>query len=333
MNRNEESKFKSGESPSSDDLRPTEIDWKDEIIVDAMFRIERGENPDSVLQSILSERPDLKSELQERFQHLLNIKAGLQANAQTVKLPQIFSLGAGDVAGDFKIVRQIAIGGMGVVYEANQQNLDRRVAIKFLKHPILEDRFANEQRFLGKFFQANIVPIYETGVHEKTPFLIMPYVDGVALDQIAKIVRGLAGSTTTKVPSVGELVNTEASAESDFSKNIDELNIRATNMYFRSVAQSVAEIADAIADCHRIGVVHRDLKPDNVMIDKEGHAFIIDFGLAAELENESDSEFEAKNLPLTKATRTGVVGSPIFRAPEQNDSQWDTRTDVWGIGC
>ncbi|HEX7899669.1 MAG TPA: serine/threonine-protein kinase [Planctomycetota bacterium] len=144
---------------------------------------------------------------------------------------------------NLKILRTLGEGGMGVVYEAEQTALGRKVALKVLSPALASDpsfveRFTREAKALAQLTHPNIVGIHEFGVHDGVPYLVMEYVDGVSLRNILK-----------KLDSVRAL-------------------------------EIVPQICDALAYAHSRGVVHRDIKPENILLDRQGRVKIADFGLA-----------------------------------------------------
>lgn len=181
----------------------------------------------------------------------------LVASIEKIKIDeQVASDGSATLAGrelkqlgDFRIVREIGRGGMGIVFEAHQESLDRVVAIKVLpKQSLLDDealeRFRTEATTAAAMHHANIVPIYGTGESEGSHYLVMQLVDGESLDTI--------------ISSDNELECQE-------------------------VARIGMQIADAIAYSHAVGVLHRDIKPANILIEDGGAAQVTDFGLAKQV--------------------------------------------------
>lgn len=150
--------------------------------------------------------------------------------------------------GDFRLVREIGRGGMGIVYEAMQESLGRTVAIKLLpKQSLLDDeslwRFQHEAKTAAAMHHSNIVPIFGTGETDGTHYLVMQLVAGQSLD-----------------------------------KRIAD---RETNAFhYREIAEIGRQVADALAYSHASGILHRDIKPANILIDENGTAQVTDFGLA-----------------------------------------------------
>ncbi len=204
--------------------------------------------------------------------------------------------------GDFEIVGEMGRGGMGEVYRARQVSLNRVVALKVMPAGMLGSasavaRFQKEARAAAKLHHTNIVPVYSQGVHDDRYYYAMELIDGASL---------------------GELLRDEADASSAAARNWSA--IRAD---MRGVARLVANVADALDHAHRSGVLHRDIKPQNLLLGADRELHITDFGLANVLDEPS-------------VTQTGeMVGTPAYMSPEQVDANphaIDRRTDIYSLG-
>ena len=202
---------------------------------------------------------------------------------------------AGQLPGDFggyQIVRKIGQGGMGAVYEAWQESLGRRIAIKVLTRPAgsknFGQRFHSEAKATSALNHPNIISAFDYGVDNGRPWLAMPFVDGVTLDRVESQNQG-----------------DEESCEPDP----------------RWIARVGLQVADALAHAHDNGVIHRDIKPCNLMLDSSGKIWVTDFGLAKLRDDDSD------------LSRTGeVIGTPRYMAPEQVRGNADERSDIYSLG-
>lgn len=202
-----------------------------------------------------------------------------------------------DQVGNYSLIRRLGQGGMGVVYEARQQSPERTVALKLLKpglaSPELIRRFEFETKALGRLQHPGIAHIYEAGVTESAmgprPFFAMELIDGVSLSEWARK---------------------------------DQPDVRQT-------LELVARICDAVQHAHSKGVVHRDLKPTNILVTSDGSPKVLDFGVARTVEDESQ---DAESI----YTRPGqLVGTMPYMSPEQIGSApdgVDTRSDVYSLG-
>jgi serine/threonine protein kinase/WD40 repeat protein len=259
--------------------------------------------------------------------------------------------------GEFHIVRRLGVS-MGEVFEAWQPALNRRVAIKTIRRgrisPQARGRFLREQQVLAGLHQTHIVPIFAAGEEGGLQYFVMPYIEGAALHhvvQTARLWNSTASSVTTPslktiAQRVAEAQGTAAQAPAqpgaptsalrstpvDATATTTEASVGAalSPQYFRSVAEVMADAADAVQHAHDAGVLHRDLKPSNLMVDCQGHCWIIDFGLAGILEGTAAAA--AETPADTALSASGVLGTPAYMAPEQWRGQADARTDVYGLG-
>jgi len=191
----------------------------------------------------------------------------------------------GKTFGSYKLVGQLGQGGMASVYRGYQEAIDRSVAIKIMPAELLHDpnfikRFINEARTLAKLSHPNILPLYDFGEANGAPYIIMPLMAG------------------------GTLVD----------------RIRRGPMSPAEVVRILVPIADALDYAHSQGLLHRDIKPNNILFDARDHPVLADFGIAKYLES-------ASNL-----TGTGIIGTPDYMSPEQaRGEQLDRRADVYSL--
>lgn len=193
----------------------------------------------------------------------------------------------------YRIVQKIGAGGMGVVYRAHDEDLDRDVALKVLPPDALTDektrqRFRREALALARLNHPNIGAIYEFSNHQGIDFLVMELVSGVTLD--AKLAAG-------SLPS-------------------------------REVLRLGMQLADGLDAAHSQGIVHRDLKPGNIRVTADGRVKILDFGIAQFVQLKESSE---ETITLTQ--RDAIMGTVAYMAPEQIRGQRaDTRSDIYSTG-
>lgn len=261
------------------------------LVSDYIDRLVDGETLD--FDDIVIEHPDLGEEV---ISHV----------RQFVQLGE--SAGSGEALGalgDFTLRRQIGRGGMGVVYEAWENSMDRVVALKVLPVGVAADerafqRFMREARAAGRLSHPNIVAVHAMGQVENTPYYAMDFVEGETLAQVLAAVRDAEPDTRTEFgPKDG----------------VD---------YFGTLARDFADVADGLQHAHGKGVVHRDVKPSNLILDAEGRLRILDFGLAR-LEGQES------------LTSSGdFVGTPLYTSPEMARRQRipvDHRTDIYSLGA
>jgi ABC-type branched-subunit amino acid transport system substrate-binding protein/DNA-binding beta-propeller fold protein YncE len=187
----------------------------------------------------------------------------------------------------YRVDSLVGRGGMGVVYRATDLSLERPVALKLVAPELAEDerfraRFLREPRLAASLDHPNVIPIYEAGEHEGQLYLAMRFVEGSDLKSVLEREGRLAPESTLNV---------------------------------------LAQVAGALDAAHRRALVHRDVKPANVLIDADGHVYLTDFGITKQLGGAS--------------TDTGrVVGTLEYLAPEQiRGDPVDGRTDVYALGC
>src|SRR5262245_10310398 len=250
--------------------------------------------------------------------------------------------------GDFEIGREIGRGGMGVVYEAQQLSLRRKVALKVLCAAVALSakavlRFRREAEAAAKLHHTNIVPVYAIGEEAGTHFYAMELIDGPSLDRVIRQLRGEAPPIGSEAKA-GEAVNDARSAEAlpervqgpirdapgapatprSVPATMTGSSIQAGSTYFDRVARLIAEVADGLEYAHEHGVIHRDVKPSNLLLSPDGRLSINDFGLARMLEQPG-------------MTMTGeFVGTPAYTSPEQITAgrvPLDHRTDVYSLGA
>jgi serine/threonine protein kinase len=189
----------------------------------------------------------------------------------------------------YRITERLGQGGMAVVYKAYDTRLERDVALKLIRveeippsqHERLMKRFEREAKAMAKFSHPNIVPVYDYGEVDGSPYLVMEYIPGGTLKD----------KTGQPVP-------------------------------FETAIGWIAPIADALAYAHEFGIIHRDVKPSNILFDQKCRPILTDFGIA-------------KILETDEATLTGTglgVGTPEYMAPEQWQGKASEATDQYALG-
>jgi serine/threonine protein kinase/Tfp pilus assembly protein PilF len=209
------------------------------------------------------------------------------AHTKTLETPtEEFTRGS-TFAGRYEIIEELGKGGMGKVYRVLDKKLNEEIALKLIKPEIASDkktveRFRNELKVARKIVQKNVGRMFDLNEEEDTHYITMEYVAGQDLRGLIRQSGQLAVGTTLSI---------------------------------------VKQICEGLSEAHRLGVIHRDLKPGNIMIDKEGNARIMDFGIA-------------RSLGGKGITGAGVmIGTPEYMSPEQAEAKdVDQRSDIYSLG-
>ena len=357
----------------STDREPVEV-----LAEDFVDRHRAGERP--TIQEYVEAHPELQDEIEVIFPAVLTLhqidprksdldsgiasEAGRVVDAEDLEHTQI---------GEFRILREIGRGGMGVVYEAEQPSLNRRIALKLLPERISatgsrKARFAREARAVARLHHTNIVPVYNVGADGDLLYYTMQYIRGDSLDNVIAVLRengstadNVSGSdpkTPTAAQSAGGASVPKSADAADIANSIcgpyqaeasGSANVRPTSKsqaqrdtailgktdtrplsgaamkrdikdFFLNAARIGAQAADAVEYAHMQGILHRDIKPGNLLLDEKGRVWLTDFGLAR-LEEEAS------------LTETGdIIGTLRYMAPEVFNGVNDTRNDVYSLG-
>jgi serine/threonine protein kinase/WD40 repeat protein len=282
--------------------------------------------------------------------------------------------------GEYHVVRRIRCGGMGEIYEAVHERLPRRVAVKIIRRghstPEAEARFDREQRILARLHHSHVVPLYAVGEDPARglKYFVMPYVEGASLrDLLDVLTAGQRAHPGGPTPSLDALAQTVVRQEQQAARQTavpaatvgtetgrrPEHDVgeegrpeaappppharaaRLSRYYFASVAAALADAGDALAHAHQVGILHRDVKPANLMVDTSGQCWVIDFGLASDREESAEAgpvpaAAVAPNADAGPLT-VGLIGTLRYMAPEQYrldpKEPPDRRTDVYGLGA
>jgi eukaryotic-like serine/threonine-protein kinase len=246
--------------------------------------------------------------------------------------------------GDFRILREIGRGGMGIVYEAEQLSLDRRVALKVLPFASALDgrqiqRFKNEAQAAACLHHTNIVPVHAVGSERGVHYYAMQFIDGQPLSAIIGALRQAKGLPRTEPmnapadenrPTASFEPEARLYARGDIDTEPELQAALPTKLsvtgqaFFRAVAELGEQAALGLDYAHQRGIVHRDVKPGNLLLDGDGTVWITDFGLA---HVQSD----------TRLTMTGdLLGTLRYMSPEQALAKRvivDHRTDIYSLGA
>src|SRR6266540_1550219 len=225
--------------------------------------------------------------------------------SERMALVPAMAINQGTKLGRYEIRSKLGAGGMGEVYLAQDTKLDRKVALKILPAELAANqermwRFTQEAKAAAALNHPNIAHVYEIGEAERLHFIAMEFVDGQTLSRL----------------------------------------IHATNTDLPKLLRYLQHAAEGLAKAHAAGIVHRDLKPDNIMVTRDGHAKILDFGLAKLIEQPpiygGDSSEVATAVMPQHSTPGTVMGTIGYMSPEQaqgKTNEIDQRSDIFSFGC
>ena len=281
-----------------------------------LVALEQGESPHRA--TLLDPHPDLAELLDESLwrAYVDSLRAIQDMQARLANEAPLMDW-APDELGDFEILGEIGRGGMGVVYDAMQKSLRRRVALKVLPRASLLDsrqvaRFRNEAHAAAQLQHPHVVPVYQVGFDQGVHFYAMQYIEGCALDEL---IEALA---------VDDEHRTVTDDGPPAIARLRRLRVEDWPAFVQAVADLARQAGEALHAAHVEGMVHRDIKPSNLLLDHDGRLWVTDFGLA--------------RLPIDDGlTQTGdVIGTVRYMSPEQRSGATgvvDHRSDVYSLGA
>ena len=282
----------------------------DEVIAHYLDAADSGDQQNP--EEFIDQWPQYRSEF---LQFILQNKAvdrliGTSSDITTTTAPGSLSpskTGIEALATDYRIGQIIGRGGMGTVYEAIRISDNERVAIKILNQRTAADdqhqrRFDRESHAIESLDHPHIVPLYSVSNSQDTQYLVMKLIDGVNLSELV---------TQRADFSPGTAMCLEAAQGHDD--------------YFSTIGHLIADVADALEAAHQSNIIHRDVKPSNLLLDKQGKIWLTDFGLASIGEGHAT------------LTATGdIMGTPAYMSPEQaigDHRLVDHRSDIYSLGA
>ncbi len=314
-----------------------------QVVDEFQARQARGESPDP--EEYAQRHPETAAVLREVLAALRLV--GLSTNAAG-QIPADVEELTGTL-GDFRLLREAGRGGMGVVYEAVQLSLGRRVALKVLPFAATMDprhlqRFHNEARAAACLHHEHIVPVYSVGCERGVHFYAMQFIEGQTLAVLIHELRKQTGLADVALPRLSDpaLAAESADAESLTAPHVPAPASRPAAAdtspwaglsthrsdggagHYGNVARLGVQAALALEHAHERGIVHRDVKPGNLLLDERGSLWVADFGLAQVQQGEG-------NLTMTG----DVLGTLRYMSPEQALARRvmiDHRTDVYSLG-
>ncbi|MCC7170901.1 MAG: tetratricopeptide repeat protein [Planctomycetes bacterium] len=298
----------------SNPSRSASRDQLSELVVRCLERMEKEGT--KAIESLCNEYPEHSEALRAQLENLarMGLLDDPEAEPQDGELPERL--------GEFKLLRRLGGGGMGVVYLAEQESLKRQVALKLIRpehlyFPKARARFVREIEAIARLSHPGIVQVYAAGETQKIPFFAMEVIDGISMQQVFDAFAGQDPRSLTGTDVVRLVLGPNATPEQI------ERHPWSGKTWIVTALTIAKGVAGALAHAHSHDIVHRDIKPSNVMLTKDGRAVLLDFGLAT-------------TTTATRLTVTGsVLGSVYYMAPEQISGRAETldvRGDVWGLG-
>lgn len=253
------------------------------VLDEYLTELQAGKHPDRA--AVLARHPSLAPDLEQALDGLEFVQRAASEAVPPARL------------GDFRILREVGRGGMGVVYEAEQISLRRRVAVKVLRFGAVADetalqRFQREAETVAHLHHTNIVPIFAIGAEDGVRYYAMQFIEG---RDLADLVRRSAAGPAGAAPLAP-----------------------------RQIADWGLQAAEALAHAHQRGVIHRDIKPSNLILDHEGRIWLTDFGLARRVDD------------VALSVAGALLGTPRYMSPEQaraSKEPVDHRTDIYSLGA
>jgi serine/threonine protein kinase len=236
--------------------------------------------------------------------------------------------------GNYRLLREIGRGGMGIVYEAAREPEGQRVAVKLLPPQFRQasqwrERFRREAATTANWRHPHVIEVYEAGQHGRWSYFVMQLIEGLGLDCIVKllgqppfllrpedILRGYRAAGAADEPGATNLKTAAELAAPQTAGTVSPLEPDS----WHKIARIGAQVASALAYAHARHTLHRDIKPANLILDWRGSVYVADFGVALRHDQRATSPFEPG-------------GTLSYIAPEQFDGQADERSDVFSLGA
>jgi serine/threonine protein kinase len=348
-----------------------------ELAEEFLERYRQGQRPS--LKEYIDRHPNLAAEIREVFPAMAlmeNIALGDESrdggDTPPGEQPPPQAL---QQLGDYRILREVGHGGMGVVYEAEQVSLGRHVALKLLTRKMLVDdrqrrRFEREARAAAKLHHTNIVPVFGVGEQDGLHYYVMQFIQGLGLDVVIDELKRMQGGKPAGTGSAGDLrVSHKDVSAVDVARSLmtgefhpagdpdepseppatghaapesggklsDSFTVSSSSVtlpgpdkaaggkarkltYWQSMARVGVQVAEALAYAHGQGILHRDVKPSNLLLDTAGTVWVADFGLARAEQDEG-------------LTHTGdIVGTLRYMPPEAFEGRTEKRSDLYSLG-
>lgn len=322
--------------------QPPNDDGQAPVEVLAEQYLQRRANGERVtIDDYAGEYPDLADDIREVFpalEALKTLSADWKRNVadRVLSGPELpFQLG------DFRLEQEIGRGGMGIVYQAEHTSLRRSVAVKLLRPSSLNSakdiqRFHREAKSAARLHHTNIVPVFDFGAAEGFHYIAMQLIQGTGLDAVVSSLRVTQTQKTQQVDSTesdsaesnctepnrveSNRIDSKSAASHTHESNPVAMHGYGSPDFWQQVASIGIQAGNALGYAHSQGIVHRDIKPGNLLMDDTGIVWVADFGLARQ--DQSD-----------ETTLSGVLSGTLrYLAPEHFHGQCDARADQYGLG-
>lgn len=306
----------------------------DNAVEEFTERLRQGKRPS--IAEFKERYPSVSDEIEDLLTSVAMIEELKNQNTATTdslkkEMKQITRL---ERIGDYRIIRELGRGGMGVVFEAIHESLGRRVAIKVMPNRTFDDqkyleRFKREAQAAANLHHTNIVSVFGIGQAGEHHYYVMEFVDGESLSDILKRLNDLSDANTLDGFNA-ETKDNDAPALDEYQTDVDfdiqapsKISLKKFNSHrerYLWTARIGAQLADGLAYAHGLNILHRDIKPANLLIDKHETVWLTDFGLV-------------KNITHQTITKTGdIIGTPQYMAPESFDGAYDQCSETYCLG-
>jgi len=311
-------------SPDSDDFEidglpiRSELNGRDPIEEIASMYLERlreGESTD--IEFFVLTNPDLEDELREFLPLVAAMeewKSRRELDVVKHPLPEEFQI---EQLGDCRVIREIARGGMGVVFEAEQEPINRSVAVKLLpwkfsKSSRWTQQFHREARIAARLHHAHIVPVFSFGEEDGRFYYVMQLIQGIGLDRLIESWRD--EDAVADVEKLVQEIHPQAKTTGKQKRTLHRDN-------WGQIGKIAAQVIGALRFAHKQQTLHRDIKPSNLLIDIDGKLWVTDFGLALARDHQLSGD------------RDPLAGTMRYMAPEQFQGEGDERSDLYSFGA
>ncbi len=292
-------------------------DLIEQIASEYLDAIRAGRRP--VIDDYVKEHPELEDAIRELFpliDALEDWKEDQELSTAHNAIPENFEV---EQLGECRVIREIGRGGMGVVFEAEEGAIARRVAVKVLPWKFSagsrwREKFHQEARTAAQIRHPNIVSVYSFGEQAGICYYVMQLVEGIGLNRVILRLRKDPGIVT------GQQILSDFQGTRGKTKSLSQERRLLRRDSWPQYVKIALKVAHAIRYAHQQGILHRDIKPANLLMDAQGEVWVADFGLA---------------LPVEEAVRQGparIAGTLRYIAPEQFEGQVDERSDLYSFG-